>query len=60
VSTLSNELHELHSSSEPSAQDKIAEGKEIISKISALKHEMGRNGTLTWVALFVNARGSCS
>ncbi|RSH90066.1 hypothetical protein EHS25_001399 [Saitozyma podzolica] len=47
VSSISNDLHELHSSTEPSAKDKIAEGKEIVSKISALKHEMGRNGSLT-------------
>jgi hypothetical protein len=54
VSSISNDLHELHSSTEPSAKDKIAEGKEIVSKISALKHEMGRNGSLTWVVVLEN------
>jgi hypothetical protein len=28
----------------------VQEGKDIIAKLSALKHEMGRNGVLTWVS----------
>ncbi|ORX36113.1 hypothetical protein BD324DRAFT_630234 [Kockovaella imperatae] len=46
INTVSNVNHELHSQSSPEAQDKLTEGKAIISKISALKHDMGRNGQL--------------
>jgi hypothetical protein len=43
ISTVSNILHELHASASPEDKEKLEEGKEIISKISAMKHEMGRN-----------------
>lgn len=48
VSTLSNELHKL--SMQPGStegDEKIKEGKGIISKLSSLKHEMGKNAILT-------------
>ena len=43
INTVTNINHELHSSPSPDAKDKVAEGKEIVAKISAMKHEMGRN-----------------
>ncbi|ORY24116.1 hypothetical protein BCR39DRAFT_547632 [Naematelia encephala] len=46
VSTLSNELHSLHGTNDA----KISEGKAIIAKISALKHDMGRNAVLDPIA----------
>ena len=47
VSTLSNELHSLSMQDGSEERDeKVQEGKEIIAKLSALKHEMGKNGVL--------------
>ncbi|KAK1926541.1 hypothetical protein DB88DRAFT_508633 [Papiliotrema laurentii] len=46
INTVTNINHELHSSSSPDAQAQIEEGKQIVAKISAMKHEMGRNTPL--------------
>lgn len=52
VSTLSNEIHGLTTSDAPG--DKIEEGKQIIRKISELKHDMGRNKVLAQVFFFLD------
>lgn len=46
ISDLSNATHKLHSSSDPDAPAQLEEGKAIISKISALKSQMGKNAIL--------------
>lgn len=49
ISTVSNVNHSLHfdSSAASSSDIKLQEGKKIISELSALKHEMGKNSVLT-------------
>lgn len=50
VNTVNNEVHVLSMASQTDAErnrDKIAEGKQIISQLSELKHDMGRNLELT-------------
>jgi len=49
ISTLSTVNHELHSSSSPDAKAKLEEGKKIISQISALKSDMGKNKVMECV-----------
>ena len=43
INTIVNINHELHSESSSESEKKLQEGKEIISKISVMKHEMARN-----------------
>lgn len=53
ISDLSNSTHKLHSSSAPDAAAKLEEGKAIISKVSALKSQMGKNAILESVSPFI-------
>ncbi|CAD6582132.1 MAG: hypothetical protein TREMPRED_003178 [Tremellales sp. Tagirdzhanova-0007] len=46
VSTVTNVNHSLHQSPTPETEAKLVEGKGIISKLSSLKYEMGRNFVL--------------
>lgn len=46
ISTLSNSTHQLHSSSDSVSAEKLQEGKTIISQVSALKSQMGKNAVL--------------
>lgn len=50
VSTVTNRLHTLSTSGsadDSETKDSIKEGKEIVAKLSALKHEMGKNAVLS-------------
>ena len=46
INTVTNVNHELHNDSSSAATEKLSEGKGVIAKLSALKHDMGRNGQL--------------
>lgn len=52
ISTLTNVVHELHGDESADAKAELEEGKVIISKLSAIKHEMGRNIDLPCVNNF--------
>ncbi|WVQ83850.1 hypothetical protein IAT38_005994 [Cryptococcus sp. DSM 104549] len=47
VSAVSNVNHELHMSPTDTSEEKLAEGKAIIAKISQMKYDMGHNALLT-------------
>lgn len=46
ISTVSNAIHKLHTSTDPADKERIEEGKVIISKISAVKSGMGKNAIM--------------
>jgi hypothetical protein len=46
ISTVSNAIHKLHTSTDPVDKERIEEGKVIISKISAVKSGMGKNAIM--------------
>jgi len=43
INTIVNINHDLHQNPSADSEQKVQEGKDIISKISAMKHEMARN-----------------
>ncbi|ODN74806.1 hypothetical protein L202_07121 [Cryptococcus amylolentus CBS 6039] len=47
ISTVSNANHEAHVGSAPDKEQRVEEGKKIISQISEMKYEMGHDGILT-------------
>lgn len=51
VSTVSNDMHALHAAQDEASRAKVEEGKTIISKLSTIKHEMGKNAVLSCVPL---------
>ncbi|KAL1408354.1 Hairy/enhancer-of-split with YRPW motif protein 2 [Vanrija albida] len=59
VSAVSTVNHQLSSDSSADAPAKLAEGKEIVAKLSALKHNMGRNGVLEPIPDDGNANRAC-
>jgi hypothetical protein len=51
ISTVSNAIHKLHTSSAPQDKARIEEGKAIIAKISAIKSGMGKNAVMEYVCI---------